>query len=369
MEKFHISGPFELECGAALPEVQIAYRTYGALNPDADNVIWICHALTASADADNWWAGLFGPGNIFDPEKQFIVCANILGSCYGTTGPASVNPETGRPYGKEFPLITIQDMVKVHRLLRDHLGIRKIRLLIGGSMGGQQALEWAVTEPDFIQNLVVLATNAKHSPWGIAFNEAQRMALEADPTLLENELPEAGRKGLEAARAVAMLSYRHYQAYSKTQVEHDSEKLDDFRASSYQRYQGSKLYKRFEPLSYISLSRSMDTHNVGRGRGGVEKALGAIQARTLVVGIETDVLFPPNEQEFIAEHIPGASYQVIDSLYGHDGFLVEFTKIAALIRPFLAGKPLKSRSKTGSKAYKSKKRLRNPKALPGSESF
>mgnify|MGYP002078317932 CR=1 FL=1 len=369
MEKFHISGPFELECGASLPEVQIAYRTYGVLNPDADNVTWICHALTASADADNWWAGLFGPGNIFDPEKQFIVCANILGSCYGTTGPASENPGTGRPYGKEFPLITIQDMVKVHRLLRDHLGIKKVELLIGGSMGGQQALEWAVTEPDFIRNLVVLATNAKHSPWGIAFNEAQRMALEADPTLLENGLPEAGRKGLEAARAVAMLSYRHYQAYSKTQVEPDGDKLSDFRASSYQRYQGSKLYKRFEPLSYISLSRSMDTHNVGRGRGGVEKALSSVKARTLVIGIETDVLFPPNEQEFIAGHVPGANFQVIDSLYGHDGFLVEFTKIAALIRPFLAGKSLKTRTKSGSKAYKSKKRLRNPKALPGSESF
>ncbi len=368
MEILQIREPFELECGVSLPELEIAYCTYGALNTAGDNVIWICHALTASANAADWWSGLFGVGKPFDPDKYFIVCANILGSCYGSTGPSSINPSTGEPYGRSFPLITIRDMVKAHRLLRDRLGISNIHLLIGGSMGGQQALEWAVEEPGFIGYLCILATNAQHSPWGIAFNEAQRMALEADPTL-ENAHPEAGRKGLEAARAVAMLSYRHYQAYSKTQVETDEDKLSGFKASSYQRYQGHKLFQRFDPLAYISLSRSMDTHNVGRGRGGVEKALAGVKAKTLVIGIQTDVLFPPDEQAFIARHIPGAGFRLIESLYGHDGFLVEFEKIESLIRPFLQNKPLKTRYKNTIAPYKRTKAFRNPKALPGSESF
>lgn len=365
---FPVRTPFELECGLNLPELDIAYCTYGALNASRDNVIWICHALTASANAADWWSGLFGKGQPFDPEKHFIVCANILGSCYGSTGPSSINPLTGETYGRDFPLITIRDMVKAHKMLCGHLGIEKIQLLIGGSMGGQQALEWAVEEPEFIGYLCLLATNAQHSPWGIAFNEAQRMALEADPTLAKAH-PEAGRKGLEAARAVAMLSYRHYQAYSQTQLETDGDKLSGFKASSYQRYQGHKLFQRFDPLAYISLSKSMDTHNIGRGRGGVEKALAGVKAKTLVIGIQTDVLFPPDEQALIARFIPGAAFQIIESLYGHDGFLVEFAKIERLIRPFLQNKPLKSRYKDGALPYKRTKAFRNPKALPGSESF
>lgn len=322
VENYHHASPFPLEAGAQLPELNIAYSTYGSLNEKQDNVIWICHALTANAEAADWWNGLVGEGKLFDPAKNFIVCANILGSCYGTTGPMSINPVTGKRYGADFPLITIRDMVSAHQLLRAHLGINHIHLAIGGSMGGQQVLEWAYAEPYLFDKLVLLATNARHSPWGIAFNEAQRMAIEADPTIY-HEGPEAGKKGLSAARAVAMLSYRHYQTYGATQSEEDEAKLDQFKASSYQQYQGLKLFNRFNVLSYLSLSRSMDSHHLGRGRGSIEEALSQIKTETLVIGIKSDILFPTEEQSFIATHIPRAKFVTIDSLYGHDGFLIE----------------------------------------------
>ena len=255
---------FHLECGATLPEIKVGYQTFGKLNAGRTNVIWICHALTANADPTEWWPGLVGPGKLYDPDKHFIVCANMLGSCYGSTNPDSTDVKTGSRYGESFPLITIRDMVRSLILLRNHLGVNQIELATGGSMGGQQVLEWAIMEPSVIKNLVVIGTNAKHSPWGIAFNESQRMALEADPTVYGEE-EDAGAKGLEAARAVAMLSYRNYEAYHLTQME-DVEKIDDFKASSYQRYQGLKLRKRFRPLAYMVLSKAMDTHDVGRGR-------------------------------------------------------------------------------------------------------
>ena len=225
----------------------------------------------------------------------------MLGSCYGATCPSSLNPQTGKAYQQDFPLITIRDIVNSHKILRNHLGIQQIDILLGGSMGGQQVLEWAIMEPTLFKNVIPIATNAKHSPWGIAFNESQRMAMEADPTLF-SDAPYAGHKGLEAARAVAMISYRHYVTYDKSQQDATS-KLDNYRASSYQKYQGLKLRKRFEPLAYYGLSKSMDSQDVGRNRGGLKKALKKIKAKTLVISIKTDVLFPPTEQKFIAKHI------------------------------------------------------------------
>lgn len=337
MEFLTINAPFALESGAALPGLKIAYTTYGRLSPRQDNVVWICHALTANSEAEEWWPGLVGSGKLFDPERYFIVCANMLGSCYGSTCARSAHPETGLPYGRDFPLVTIRDMVRAHRLLQAHLGIRRIRLGIGGSMGGQQVLEWAVMDPGLFENICVLATNARHSPWGIAFNEAQRMAIEADPSLYHNN-EEAGRRGLEAARAIAMLSYRNYRTYQMSQQDEEADKLDGFRASSYQRHQGYKLHKRFDVLAYLSLSKAMDSHNLGRGRGGQEKALAQIAANTLVIGIQSDVLFPVEEQAFIANHIPRARLELIDSIYGHDGFLIENEAIGQLARPFLEGK-------------------------------
>jgi len=317
-----------------LPELDIAYHSYGTLNAKKNNVIWVFHALTANSDAADWWEGLIGEGKLFDPNNHFIVCANMLGSCYGATNPTSINPQTGKRYGKSFPDVTVRDMVRSHQLLCEHLGIEKIQLGLGGSMGGQQTVEWAIMEPERFERVAIIASNAKHSPWGIAFNEAQRMALMADPTLFE-DTEEAGKKGLEAARAIAMLSYRNYETYNAAQSELSPDKIGDFRASSYQRYQGLKLWKRFEPLSYLTLSKAMDSHNVGRQRGGIEKALKRITASTVVVGIQSDILFPTPEQITLAQHIPNAKIELIDSLYGHDGFLIEYEALTEKLGAFL----------------------------------
>lgn len=327
---------FPLECGEVLSELDIAYNTYGTLNEQKSNVVWICHALTANSDAADWWHGLVGEGLLINPDNYFIVCSNMLGSCYGATSPASVNPNTDQIYGKDFPLITIRDIVKSHQILQKHLGIEKIHLCIGGSMGGQQVLEWAIMDSDIFDNLCVLATNAQHSPWAIAFNETQRMALLADPTIYDGT-PEAGKAGLEAARAVGMLSYRHYSTYQESQSEATNSKTDDFLASSYQRYQGLKLWNRFEPMAYLSLSKSMDSHNVGRNRESIPAALKQIKAKTLVIGIQTDILFPIEEQVFLADAIPDTQLIIIESIYGHDGFLTEFKVISEKVGQFLEG--------------------------------
>ena len=330
----YIDHPFTLESGTTLPKLTAAYHTYGRLNAARDNVIWICHALTANSDCQDWWPGLVGPGCTIDPEQYYIVCVNMLGSSYGSTSPKSNDPATGRPYGLDFPLVTTKDNARFFSLVASYLGIRRIRLLMGGSMGGQHCLEWACTEPARFDLLCVLATNARHSAWGIAFNESQRMALRADTTLGTDE-PDAGKAGLEAARAVAMLSYRHYRTYTGSQSEQNDDKYDDFRASSYQRYQGYKLWKRFDPVCYYGLSRGMDTHNVGRGRGGVASALGRISSPTLVISIDTDMLFPIEEQGILSRYIPNSRLEVMHSDYGHDGFLTEAVKIGEFLADFL----------------------------------
>jgi homoserine O-acetyltransferase/O-succinyltransferase len=337
MEKhlFKYNFKFSLESGASLANLELSYCTFGQLNDKQDNVIWICHALTANADASDWWQGLVGENDLFNPRDYFIVCANVLTSPYGSSSPLTLNPKKGKPYYHDFPQVTVRDMVRAHELLRNHLGIRQVHLLIGGSLGGQQAMEWAILRPDVFQNLILLATNARHSPWGIAFNESQRMAIEADPTW-KDARPDAGQAGLKAARAMALLSYRNGQTYNRTQSENEVEKRDDFRASSYQQYQGQKLVNRFNAQCYYLLSKAMDSHNVGRGRGTVEEALLRIKANTLVVGISSDILFPPQEQQFLAKHITKAQYVEIDSPYGHDGFLVEHEQISTLIRSFLS---------------------------------
>jgi homoserine O-acetyltransferase len=331
---FRSNASFTLESGASLPFIDIAYHTYGALSPEKDNVVWVCHALTGNSDAAVWWDGLIGRGRLFDPDKFFIVCANMLGSCYGSSGPTSVNPETGAPFFRSFPRVTTRDMARAHAILRQELGIEKIFVGLGGSMGGQQLLEWAILEPLVFEHIIPMATNARHSPWGVALNESQRMALEADATFFEDRL-EAGFAGLKAARSIGILSYRNYETFAATQMESTQEKTDGFRASSYQNYQGEKLARRFNAHSYWLLTKAMDSHNVGRGRGGVERALAQIKARTLSVGISSDILFPPEEQRYLAAHIPGSEYIEISSSYGHDGFLIEFSALTALIREFI----------------------------------
>ncbi|MES2828896.1 MAG: homoserine O-acetyltransferase [Bacteroidota bacterium] len=331
---YYFNGNLELECGGELSNLQIAYQTYGTLNAKKDNVIWVCHALTANADVLDWWKGLFGNNDLFNPEEHYIVCANILGSHYGTTNPLSINSTTGQPYYLSFPEFTIRDLVAAHRLLADHLKIDEVKVLIGGSLGGQQALEWSITDNKRIQNLILVATNAVHSPWGIAFNESQRMAISTDRTFYSQQ-PDGGLKGLKTARSIALLSYRTYDAYSATQLESVNEKTSNFRASSYQNYQGEKLCNRFNAYSYWYLTKVMDSHNVGRSRQSVTHALKLVKANTLVIGIENDVLFPLSEQQFLGSNIPDAVFKSISSAYGHDGFLIETDALTNIIGNFL----------------------------------
>ncbi len=335
MKVFEHKSRFDLESGAYLPELAITYSTYGTLNADKSNVVWVCHALTANSDAADWWNGVVGAGHVIDPEKYFIVCANILGSCYGTTGPLSTNPETQQPYYNSFPLITVRDMVQAHILLRKHLGIEKIFLLMGGSMGGYQAMEWCVMEQEVIDNLFLLATSASESAWGIATHTAQRLSIEADATW-NTAAADAGAKGLKAARAIGMLTYRNYGIMVQQQTDSDTEKTDNYKASSYINYQGDKLVQRFNAYSYWMLTKTMDSYHLGRGRGGnLEAVLQTISQRTLIIGISSDILCPLVEQQFLAAHLPNAALIEIDSSYGHDGFMVESEKISQHLAQWL----------------------------------
>ena len=344
---FHYQQTFELEAGGYLPGFQLKYATAGTLNKDRSNVVWVNHALTGSADVLDWWQGLFDDGKVFDLKNNFLVCANALGGCYGSTGPLSINSETGKTFYHSFPLLTHRDIVRSFDLLREHLGLPVIHTLIGGSLGGQQVLEWAYLKPEIIQHIVPIACNAWHSPWGIAFNEAQRMAIAADETWKEDSA-RAGIVGMKAARAVAMLSYRTYSTYNQAQNESTPNKTDDFRASSYQRYQGDKLANRFNAFTYWIFSKAMDSHNMGRGRASVAEALREINAKALVVGIESDILFPLGEQQYLADQIPGAQFAILQSDYGHDGFLVEFEQLNDALEKFFSRAKSKTLDTVGS---------------------
>lgn len=330
---YNYPSSFVLESGVTLDSLQIAYHTYGSLNDSKNNVIWVCHALTANSDVFDWWSGVFGENDLFNPNDHFIVCANIVGSCYGSSGPLNTEID-GQLALDHFPFISTRDMAKAHDLLRVHLGLEKIKVLIGASLGGQQALEWSIDQPTVIENLILIATNARHSAYGIAFNETQRLAIFADQTFGNGNV-DGGRQGLITARAIAMLSYRSYNGYAKTQTNPGNHTTDDFLAASYQRHQGEKLANRFNAYSYLTLSKAMDAHNVGRKRASVEIALQQIRANTLVIGIESDLLFPIQEQEHLSEWIPHAQFGKIDSDFGHDGFLVENKQLTDLIKDFL----------------------------------
>lgn len=321
-----------LEKGGLLRNVSLAFHTYGRYVPGKTPVVWVCHALTANSDVFEWWRGLFGENEVFNPSDYFIICSNNLGSCYGSTGPLSINPDTGQPYYHLFPKITIRDMAAALDELRIQLGIESIDFLIGGSQGGQIALEWAIKENNSIKNLILLSTNARHSPWGIAFNESQRLAIFADRTYFGNS-PDGGIKGLQAARSIALLSYRNYQTYTEFQTDDSDKAFHERRAVTYQRHQGEKLVRRFNAFSYVTLSYAMDSHDVFRGRS--HEVLKNVKSRTLIIGIKEDILFPTVEQEFLADSIPNSDLKIISSLYGHDGFLIETKKLSDVIHSFI----------------------------------
>lgn len=330
---FEYPDTFITESNECINNLKITYHTYGRYIAGKTKVVWACHALTGNSDIYEWWGGIFGKNSLFNPDEYYIVCANVIGSCYGTSGPDSLD-DHGNLLLNRFPFITTRDMANAHELLREKLGVRSIHTLIGASLGGQQAMEWSIINPDIIENLILIATNARHSAFGIAFNESQRLAIYSDATFGKGTIDDA-KDGLKVARSIAMLSYRSYAGYGLTQTNSGNDTLDDFLASSYQAYQGKKLADRFNAYSYITLSKAMDSHNVGRNRESIESALSKIKAKTLVVGIDSDNLFPVSEQKFLKELIPSAKFATISSDFGHDGFLVENEQLVTIISDFL----------------------------------
>lgn len=329
---------FKFEEGGTLDSIRLVYHTSDrdyVPGSDERKVVWICHALTANSDAEDWWPELVGRGKLFDTEKYFVVCVNMLGSPYGSSGPSSQGPD-GRPYFLDFPRITVRDIVRGDILVRRHLGVERIDLLVGGSIGGFQALEWSIMEPDVIGKAVLIACNARVTPWMTAYNESQRMALEADISFRECASLEGGAAGLRCARSIALISYRSYLGYNLTQAEQSPDTLFADRAGSYQRYQGKKLSDRFDAYSYYYLTMSVDSHNTGRGRGGTEAALSSVKADCTVIGIDSDCLFPIDEQRYMADNIHGASFRRIASRFGHDGFLLEYRQLTEIISPLMA---------------------------------
>lgn len=326
---------FILESGEILPEVEIAYHTFGQLSPQRDNIIWVCHALTANSDVKDWWPGTVEEGKFLDPSRYFIICANILGSCYGTTGPLSINKLTGEPYYGSFPKITIRDVVGVNRLLADHLNIDNVKMLIGSSVGGFQVSEWIIADPKFAEKAVIVASASKAEAWVVAFNESQRMAIEADTTFGEPDA-NCAKKGLAAARAIALLSYRGREAYNRTQSEQSDDKTEDYRAASYQQYQGEKLTGRFDAYTYYRLTQLIDSHNLARGRGSIEQALSLIESDVQLVAISSDIIYPVASYIDFDKYIKKSSLHIIESDFGHDGFLVEHEKLNDIILTFLA---------------------------------
>lgn len=335
--------PFTLESGAVLPAVSIAYRTWGTLAPGADNAIVVCHALTGSAHADAWWAPLFGAGRVLDPGRDFILCSNALGGCYGTTGPTSPAPD-GRPWGGRFPAVTIRDQVRVQMALADALGIRRVRLVIGGSMGGLQALEWALLDPGRTVAVATIAAAGRHSPWCLVWSEAQRHALAADPKYLDGHYDprDPPRAGLAAARAVAMVTYRSPESLAQrfgraTGAMVFGQRSDvpgDFAVNGWLRHHGRTLVERFDANSYRVLLDAMDTHDLARGRGDYESVLAGIRQPVLVGSIESDALYCPSDQLELARLIPRARLMNIASYDGHDGFLTDAALFQAELLAF-----------------------------------
>lgn len=334
MNIFRYTEPFLLESGETLPGITIAYHTYGALNESKNNAVWVMHALTANSDVADWWPHTVENGKFLDPEKHFVICANVIGSCYGSSGPCSEGTDGSAPLYADFPDISVRDMVEAHRLLAKYLGITKINTIIGSSLGGFQALEWMAGYPEEMERGILVATDYKCRPWLAAINASMYMAIEADATYGQPD-SKAGAKGLAAARSIGLLSYRSYAAYDATQA--DAEPRDsifDRKAHGYQRYQGKKLCDRYDAYSYVKMCRSTDSHDVGRGRGGVGKALANVKIPVLVVAITTDILFPPSHHEELAAMLPDSRYKVIDSDFAHDGFLIEHEKLNVIISEF-----------------------------------
>lgn len=360
--------PFLLESGETLQNASLRYMTYGTLNEARDNVLVVCHALTGNASLHSWWGDLLGPGCAFDTDRYFVVCCNILGSCYGSTGPMSTPPPTASSephYGIDFPDISVRDSVNLQlHLLHTHLSLSSIKCVVGGSFGGMQTVEFAaqagsVSSPfsrddeagvarPFVRSVVPIACGAQHTAWQIAVSEAQRQAVYADPKWRGGRprVDDPARGGLSVARMIGMVSYRTSKGYDAkfgrrvaggeedgAAVEYGSKAK--FEVKSYLEYQGYKFLTRFDPITYVKLTEQMDSHDVGRGRGGAVKALEDVKIPAMVLGIDSDVLYPLYEQEELAELFPEGELGVVESDAGHDGFLLEQEQVAKYITRFL----------------------------------
>jgi homoserine O-acetyltransferase len=319
-----VEGEFALENGEQLRDVDIAYRTWGDPANAADGAILICHALTGSADVDAWWPNIIGPAKAFDPENDFIICSNIIGSCYGTTGPVSLKPGSTQRYRADFPRISVRDMVELQRVLLDELGVSRLELVTGPSLGGMQALEWAISYPDYVDSIVPIGVGGRHSAWCIGVSEAQRAAIAADPNwkggYYSDEAPPSD--GLAAARMMAICTYRSWESFD-SRFGRDQSEDEEYQVQSYLRYQGEKINERFDANTYVALTHAMHTHDLSRDRGAYLDVLASISQPALVVSVSTDALYPPAEQQLLAEHLPAASYEILESVHGHDGFLIE----------------------------------------------
>lgn len=342
-------GPMSLSGGDTLPGVDVAYEQYGPLSPAGDNVILVCHALSGSARAageQGWWDPLIGPDAAMDTNRYSVICANILGSCYGSTGPAWIYPEKGAPYGPDFPRISVGDMVRVQRLLLDRLGVKSLVTAVGGSLGGLQVMEWAAQAPEMLQSIIPIACSLSHSAWAIGFNETARQAIRADANWHGGNYAAHGVRpdsGLALARMVAMISYRSAESFQdrfarKARLRQDYG-TGSFEVESYLHYQGEKFVQRFDANSYVHITHAMDDFDVATGRGSAAEAIAGFKGRALVMGIDSDILYPTWEQQQIVDALKAngndVRYREIHSMHGHDSFLIEWDQLDRALREFL----------------------------------
>jgi len=357
--------PFPLECGVQLQEATLRYQTYGALNEARDNAVVVCHALTGNASLHTWWGDLLGSGCPFDTDKYFVICTNILGSCYGSTSPMTIIPGSHPPqiYGADFPDISVKDTVRLQLyMLKNHLSIQSVKCVIGGSFGGMQALEFAVqagtiesdfanngpsdTAEPYVRSVIPIACGAAHTAWQIGVSECQRQAIYADPKWNDGKVDfkDPPNAGLAVARQIGMVSYRTSHGYeskfgrtlaNETSVKYPYGRNAEWQVKNYLQYQGQKFLGRFDAVTYVKLTEQMDSHDVGRNRGGKESALATVNIPALVVGIESDVLYPIHEQEELSRLLSNSQLKIVRSDAGHDGFLLEQEQVGGFITEFL----------------------------------
>ncbi len=356
---FVCAQPFTFKSGQVIPGFTLRYETYGTLNATRDNAVLICHALSGDHHCagwhspedrkPGWWNNLIGPGKAVDTRRSFVICANVLGGCQGSTGPSSTNPETGRPYGTQFPFVTIHDMVRSQKLLLDHLGVAELQGVIGGSMGGMLALLFAIEYPRFTRRVLAMATTARESAQAIAFNEVGRQAIMQDPAWNRGDYPKdvGPRVGLAIARMMAHITYvsdasmdRKFGRRKKDTANNDAYTFDvQFEVEGYLRHQGQSFINRFDANSYLYITRALDQFDLAQAYGSLEQAFAPVKAETLAVGFTSDWLFPPEQNRQLALALlragKRAGYAELSTDLGHDSFLLESEELYTLVRAFL----------------------------------